>query len=120
MLCATSFATSVRRGMPSSAAACVWLPAQRSRASTMRCRSRASISPRSGPDARGRRGGGRRGGAHAVEREVLREDRRARAEHHRALDGVAELADVARPAVALEQREGLGGERRGDGAAQLR
>src|SRR5690348_7113143 len=56
-----------------------------------------------------RRGAGRR---RQIERQVLSTYDSASREEYRALDDVAQLADVARPLVFLQQREGIGRERR--------
>jgi hypothetical protein len=45
-----------------------------------------------------------------LRRQVVELHLRPVAEHHRALDHVAELADVARPAVALQDRQRIGGD----------
>ena len=91
--------------MPRMRAALVWFPAARSSASRMRAVSRGTSAERAVSGRVGAGGIGVRAESSDRSREaaeVLGQDRVARTEDDRAIDGVAQLAHVAGPAVVPE------------------
>ena len=116
-----SRATKAVRPMPSSLAAVVWLPAVFASASRIRCFSSGSAAgPGLGGGQAQRAGSGRRArlGFGPVAAKVASISSRGRwsgvmtsarsAQQHGPVDDIAQLADVARPGVAAQEREGVG------------